>query len=647
MRHAVASRSTCAGDGAPRAGFAVARASVTGDDVAVSDIEKSRGQRIREVLLGGVHVVWGGLFSVVSVSFLAASLDVPSARKLLVALAILFAVVTVGEVLLGLAIAAGRGPRARATMALGTLALSVLAFYAFFFGPLALVPGIALWATMPWAKRQIPVREVSARAKRYGTVVAIFGVALALTAAFRGEISGFLWDLKVDRWEARCAAQGDIEACGWWALDVINDPASFDAMRRAREAFEKTCRGGGHRGCEFVARMSSDASYAWFYGAGHYLGIERQRIANAACEKGDVRGCVVTSVLRRDLEPDRRELPVEASRRLCEDANAAACFALGNMVQSEAAATAACQARWGMNCALGHEPRCLDGDFGVCPTDGLDAEIHRALVEVSQDHRNPARYAAAVRASDAAERCEAGSATACYALGLAATADVNPFTDEPAVRSMEATFGRACALGAAAGCRIFALRLLDRPVAVPASDRTRAAELLQTGCALDDELSCWFEALAVAQLPEDLDRYRDAAERMCRLADFHPEVDRWACVSWAHVLAHDLDAEPWLALDSIGYAQHRDLCLQHKHARSCVEAARMVLGRGLDASPSVLPLMVQGARMAEIACRASSREGCQLLFEYAESTQRYGMKSPEQYREAICTQQAWICEDSW
>ena len=208
---------------------------------------------------------------------------------------------------------------------------------------------------------------------------------------------------------------------------------------------------------------------------------------------------------------------------MCDDGETVACLA------------AADDERQSRICELGFlsycdpwippETACTDGDWMACDSTGhtgVEQRVVEALAKLGKStewpqrlENNPGMYGMSLPVEGLGAACKEDSAVSCFAMGLNATADMNPFEHGLVpTRSLDITWGKACELGVNAACYAYAIRLLDRPFKEPNRDEKRANELLSTACKRGHVDSCWLQALELLELPAEIDKYR-LREKIC------------------------------------------------------------------------------------------------------------------------------------
>lgn len=448
---------------------------------------------------------------------------------------------------------------------------------------------------------------------------AVLGVLVLLLAMAQSELENFIWELRYERWQEACAEDPDQrEACGRTALVQLGYPSSFDTMREGLATADRLCAEQKvHRACVLAARSRSPERAEQMMG-NDFLRDARERVAQAACSHGDNRGCFVAAWFSRLTVAQ-----LESTARACREGDEMACFA---REMSKGPKPVCGEDVYGP--CMPPVPRaCLDGGWEACPSEADPAA--RILTEAPTQWDNPAMFQVALDVEGLAASCEAGSAAACFVMGLNATADINPFDGEPQpLRSLNLSMGRACELGANIACYVFALRLLD--VNFNAKRETaRARQLLDVACDRGHDDSCALRRQELYEYPRDLAAARRETEARCR-NDQRGE----ACMTWAHILAFDLGAEPFLRIEADAQHRFEDACRDAGSVSACQEATGV---------HGVAPLYVRSASLAGEACRGGDVYGCMLVFDHARHAQEFGMKTPDELRAEICPQLPAAC----
>lgn len=484
--------------------------------------------------------------------------------------------------------------------------------------------------------------------RRIAVLALGLGGLTALLLLARDEIGELQQQMQNDKWEADCKKSGDAEGCGRWAMKLFFHPEQFDDMRQAVELSDKVCAEQlVHRACAFSAEFRHLHQWMTWSGVDHPYAAWRNEIALRACLDGDMRGCLVFGSLWWGDGPPAPDVErvTTLSREACQSGDAIGCKAWASASDDPDADRAACDAGFQGHCPEQPIPGCLDGEFTACQdSDDPAAQAigrDRTLVGVDAQlalRSNPALYMVSLRGEEMSTHCEQGSGIACFAMGLNATADVNPFDEAPVpLNSLEVSMGRGCELGANISCYVFALRLLDRVKPEP-TEIQRANELLDRACQNGHGASCQLR-LTTQPLPADLTRLRTETRRICERS---PGATS-ACTTWSELLAHEIGAQPWLMLPYDAYAHARDGCLDAAAVRSCGVGAWIMLDAISRRHDTVPPLYVQGTRLAEIGCRGGSTHACRDLFRFVENTQHYGMTPLDELRPKICGQVPDAC----
>jgi TPR repeat protein len=483
--------------------------------------------------------------------------------------------------------------------------------------------------------------EIARPSKRVLTIGALLVVSITVFSVARGEIRQVLWDLRVDRWQSRCESSGDLEACGRYALELTLKRRDFADMRKGLALFDELCGDGVRAACKFTGHERSVMLQSWY--RPDALQLEREERAARGCKQGNARACVVVA------DRGEQKLATKQGKKLCEQGEKLGCFAwVRSDPTSEEARQQACKAGFVAWCELDLSTReCLDGNWSVCADaapDEAQTEIYEALAAVKARHvTNPALYGVSLAVPGLTEACAAGSAAACLGLGMNATADMNPFEHEAVpTRSLDATWGRACELGANAACYAYALRLLDRPFRETNRDLERAERLLGTACTRDHLRSCWLKVLELRDPSDGLDEYRRLVEQACEKSA--PRTQ--SCSNWAAILAFDIDATPWPLVDSEAYHLLTRACRQHDVHQSCHRAAWMVTSD--DKEPyanSTPPLPVQATSMVQSSCAGGYSRSCGVLFRAARGWSHLGLESESSLKAKICPQVPEACEE--
>lgn len=428
------------------------------------------------------------------------------------------------------------------------VAASALGVFLVFPGlPTALLAGVTATLLIPSLRRlfqgESPNKTRVFRALKFGFVVAYL---ISLGIFVLAEIPGLRSSVRAPRFEASCRNTQDPEACGQWAIHLIDHATHIDDVKRGHAELERLCKEGNKAGCRF---LTDRQSVRYFYESVFAQNLERD--VNRLCADGNMMACWILPEMTDGIPPMGFVELLRLTTRACNArpdffACAAAMKAAEKVPNSPTISIDLIQWDTPLGYCHGHDEEswhkcCLEGNANDCASLGEATQSLAAHILGTAGEEGFLGVGTPKKDSDSnalRDACETGEMMECIAYGTSKTTQpLGLVTREEDIAIWETYLKAPCEAGVDGACLAYAIRVLDRPLDEP-QDREEARTTLELACDRGSTDACWW-------LVVFFDAYEEHALARTAQQCFRFPGSTGPCSFLSDLVLQELGLHPW------------------------------------------------------------------------------------------------------
>lgn len=484
---------------------------------------------------------------------------------------------------------------------------------------------------------ETPNRTRLLRAVKFGFILVYL---LSLGVFVLTEIPGLRSSVRAPRFETTCRTTKDPEACGQWAIHLIDHATHIDDVKRGHTELERLCKEGNKAACR---HLTSRRSVEFFYESGFAQDLERD--VNRLCSQGNMMACWVLPMLTEGIPPMGFVELHRLTHRACEArpdffACETAIEVSEKVPNAPAISLDLIQWETPIGYCHGHDDPslkkcCLEGNAEDCKTLARKTEDPAARILGATREVGFLGFAPDGNTFDSNALkgfCDSGESMACLAFAIQETSQPLglPVRDED--REIWETYLKApCEAGVDGACLAYAIRMLDIPVD-ERRDIERARAALEMACDRQSTDACWW-------LVVFFDDYEELALVRTAQQCFRTRSHSSPCGLLSDLVLKGLGLHPWRINRLVTAREYESQCavgnpvscVRHQEALSLVN----------DGYPK---LVRRQYSEAEFACKKGYANACvwatQLSIRWPQKA--HGLK--DMY-EAECALDPWLCNN--